>query len=166
MAVPGMRHADVPAEVQETATTLLAKAIEVHRELGPGLRERDYRDCLVLELEEAGVAVEREVHVDLVYKGRRLERAARFDLVLNGLLLVELKAVETLHPHHWLQTRSYVRFGGFPLGILLNFHAGRLVDGWHRILPGRRPSAVTAATAPPRHRMKGGREDDPSGRSV
>ena len=150
MGVNGMRHADVPADVNALASTLLGCAIELHRGLGPGLREQDYADCLAIDLEERGLAVEREKPLSLVYKGRALPRAARLDMVIEGRLPVELKAVDALHPHHFLQARSYVRFGGFPLGILVNFHAARLVDGWHRILPGKvfPPVASPAVPAP------------------
>lgn len=121
--------------------------MRAHRALGPGLRERDYRDCFLIELEEAGAAAEREVHCDLVYKGTRLERAVRFDVIVDGHLLLELKAVDVLHPQHFLQARSYVRSGGFSLGVLVNFHAPRLVDGWHRILPGRHFPGVAPVAA-------------------
>ncbi len=142
-----LRHADVDPLANALAAILLDESIEVHRALGPGLREEDYRDCLVIELQERGVAVEIEKRLDLVYKGRTLERAARIDLVLEGRLAVELKAVEQLHPHHFMQARSYVRFGGFPLGILVNFHAPRLIDGWHRILPGIVPPGVASVAS-------------------
>gem|GEM_PF-2355419 len=120
--------------------------------LGPGLREQDYADCLAIDLDQQGLVVERERPLSLVYKGRALSRAARLDLLIEGRLPVELKAVDTLHPHHFLQARSYVRFGGFPLGILVNFHAARLIDGWHRILPGKSiPSTAPPAAAASSH---------------
>jgi GxxExxY protein len=131
-----MRLQDVPSLTNEAARRVMDCALEVHRALGPGLKEADYRDCLVMELEDAGVSVRQEVRLRLHYKERVLLRGARVDLVVDDRLPVELKAVESLHPKHFLQTRSYVKFGGFDLGILVNFNEARLVDGWHRVLPG------------------------------
>jgi GxxExxY protein len=148
-----MRHADVAPELANVVETVMDAAIDVHRALGPGLREPHYHDCLEAELLLAGLEVESRVDVDLLYKGRALRSAAQFDLVVQRKLLIEIKAVEALHPHHFMQARSYVRFGRFPLGILVNFHAPRLVDGWHRILPGTIPEHAAVAAAP-RRRMR------------
>lgn len=142
-----MRLRDVSDETNRLARMVMDASLEVHRALGPGLREADYQDCLVFELEERGLSVSKETRLPLRYKDRILLRGSRVDLVVEERLPVELKAVESLHPKHFLQARSYVKFGGHDLGVLVNFNEARLVDGWHRVLPGR-PSVHVARVAP------------------
>ena len=144
---------DIDPEANRLAGIFLDCAVRVHRALGPGLREEYYRQCVLLELTKRRVRWETRVRYDLVYDGHLLPNCVEFDVVVEDRLLVELKAVELLAPHHFVQVRSYIRFGGFPLGILVNFHTGRLVDGWHRILPGQIPSD-SAPVAASRRRMR------------
>jgi len=124
---------------------ILGAAIEVHRHLGPGLLESAYRACLIDELKAAGLHVRSEVAVPVMYKGRSIEGAYRADLVVEGAVLVELKAVEQILPIHEAQTLTYMRLGNLPLGLLLNFNVSRLKDGIRRFIarpiPGPQPTS-------------------------
>lgn len=113
---------------------ILGAAIEVHRELGPGLLENAYRECLVDELRRTGLCVERELALPVVFRGRKIDFAYRADLVVNEEVLVELKAVEVLLPIHEAQTLTYMRLAHLPVGLLLNFHVPRLKDGIRRFV--------------------------------
>ncbi|AQG79787.1 GxxExxY protein [Spirosoma montaniterrae] len=111
---------------------IIGRAIEVHRALGPGLLESAYRDCLAYELQLAGLYVEREKALPIVYKEVRLEHGYRLDLLVEGELVVELKTVETLTDVHAAQLLTYLRLGQFPLGLLINFQVKMLRDGIKR----------------------------------
>ena len=113
---------------------ILRSAIEVHRQLGPGLLENAYRECLVDEMRADGLSVEREVSLPIVFRGRKIDFAYRADLVIEKEVLVELKAVEELLPVHEAQTLTYMRLGGLRVGLLLNFHATLLKNGIRRFV--------------------------------
>jgi GxxExxY protein len=109
-------------------------AITVHRCLGPGLLESAYRACLAYELREAGLFVETEVPFPIEYERMRLDIGYRVDMIVERQLIVELKTVAKLMPIHDAQLLSYLKLGGFKLGLLLNFHSYRLTDGMKRIV--------------------------------
>ena len=113
----------------EIGTLILAAAIEVHRELGPGLLESVYEVVLAQELTLRGLAVERQVAVSIVYKGLRFEEGFRADLIVEGKVLLELKSVERVTPAHKKQVQTYLRLTGLKLGYLLNFGEAVLKDG-------------------------------------
>jgi GxxExxY protein len=113
---------------------VIGAAIEVHRVLGPGLLESAYAESLAHELAERRIPHAREVSLPLVYKGTRLDASYRLDFVVAECLLVELKAVESLHPIHTAQVITYMKLGGFAQALLLNFNAPRLKDGLKRLL--------------------------------
>lgn len=116
---------------------VIGAAIEVHRVLGPGLLESIYERCLLRELELRGIAVTRQQQVRIDYKGFVFNEELRFDLLVDGVLLLELKAVQDILPIHKAQLLSYMKLLDVPLGLLLNFHEIKLVDGVSRmILPG------------------------------
>ena len=119
------------AEGQLTSI-VIGKAIEVHRALGPGLLESAYQECLLYELQEAGLFVEREKALPIVYKEVRLEHGYRLDLLVEGQLVIELKTVEQLTDVHTAQILTYLRLGAFPLGLLINFHVKMLREGIRR----------------------------------
>lgn len=119
------------AEGQLTSI-VIGKAIEVHRTLGPGLLESAYQECLLYELQQAGLFVEREKALPIVYKEIRLEHGYRLDLLIEGLLVIELKTVEALTDVHTAQILTYLRLGNFPLGLLINFHVKMLREGIRR----------------------------------
>jgi GxxExxY protein len=118
----------------ELTGRIVGAAIEVHRHLGPGLLESAYRACLVDELKAASLHVRSEVALPINYKGRVIEGAYRADLVVEGTVLVELKAVEFILPIHEAQTLTYMRLGNLPVGLLLNFNVPRLKDGIRRFI--------------------------------
>ena len=117
--------------------TIIAAAIEVHRNKGPGLIESVYEWCLVRELELRGLACASQKSVVIEYKGFKREEPLRFDVLVESCLLVEVKAVETIHPIHKAQLLSYMKLLNIPLGLLINFHEMKVTDGVSRlILPG------------------------------
>lgn len=116
---------------------IIGGAIEVHRDKGPGLVESVYEWCLLKELELRGLACTSQSMVRIEYKGFTREEPLRFDLLVEGCVLVELKAVQEVLPIHKAQLLSYMKLLGVPIGLLINFHELRLADGVSRlILPG------------------------------
>jgi GxxExxY protein len=117
--------------------TVIAAAIEVHRDKGPGLIESIYEWCLLKELELRGIPCVSQKSVRIDYKGFTREEPLRFDVLVEGCLLVETKAVEKIMPIHKAQLLSYMKLLNIPLGLLINFHEMKVVDGVSRlILPG------------------------------
>lgn len=108
-------------------------AIRVHDRLGPGLLESIYRDCLVIELIAYGFTVEVERRVQIVYREQRVRDDLRLDILVNGTSVVEIKAVERLHPVHKAQVITYLKLSGLPAGLLLNFNAVSLRAGLQRL---------------------------------
>ena len=116
---------------------IIAAAIEVHRDKGPGLIESIYEWCLVKELELRGLQSVSQKSVIIEYKGFTREEPLRFDVLVEGCVLVEAKAVEKVVPIHKAQLLSYMRLLNVPLGLLINFHEMKVTDGVVRlILPG------------------------------
>jgi GxxExxY protein len=113
----------------EIGTLVLSAAIEVHRELGPGLFESVYEAVLAHELADRGLLVERQVPVPIAYKGIRFDEGFRADLIVNRRVLLELKSVERVTPAHKKQVQTYLRLTGLKLGYLLNFGEAVLRDG-------------------------------------
>lgn len=115
--------------------SIIGAALEVHRELGPGLLENAYQACLTFELLNRGFSIERQKPLPVVYKDQRLDCGYRLDLVVEGAVIVEIKAVERLERGHSVQLLSYLRFAKCPIGLLFNFHAGFLTrDGLRRVV--------------------------------
>src|SRR5262245_10723040 len=108
---------------------VIGLAIEVHRALGPGLLESAYEDCLCYELRTAGIEHQRQIALPVRYKSIRLESGFKIDVLVQRLLVLELKAVERILPVHEAQLLTYLRLGGFSVGLLLNFHVAVLKDG-------------------------------------
>lgn len=115
---------------------VIGAAIEIHRELGPGLLESAYRRCLGHELFLRGIPFEKEYPLPLEYKGIRLEAGYRPDLLVDGRVIVEVKSVQALAPIHDAQLLTYLRLGGWRLGLLINFNVIVLKDGIHRRILG------------------------------
>ena len=117
--------------------SLIGAAIEVHRDKGPGLIESIYEWCLCKELELRGLSCVSQRIVVVEYKGFTREEPLRCDLLIEGCVLVEVKAVKEVLPIHKAQLLSYMKLLNIPLGLLINFHELKLVDGVHRLmLPG------------------------------
>ena len=116
---------------------VIAAAIEVHRDKGSGLIESIYEWCLTKELELRGLTCVSQKNVVIRYKGFTREEPLRFDMLVEGCLLVEGKAVEKMVPIHKAKLLSYMKLMDIPIGLLINFHEMKLTDGVHRlILPG------------------------------
>lgn len=120
---------------EELTNTILGAAVEVHRLLGPGLLESVYARCLVHELELRGIAVRVEAPFDVEYKGVVLPSGYRVDLLVADAVVVEVKAVDKVHPIHRAQLLTYLRLSGTRVGLLLNFNVEMLVrDGMTRVV--------------------------------
>jgi GxxExxY protein len=119
-------------EVDRLTEAIIGAAIEVHRALGPGLLESAYEECLAHELGLRGLPFERQVALPVTYKGVRLDAGYRLDLVVARSVVVELKAVQAIEPIHEAQLLSYLRLGGWKVGLLINFHVPVLKDGIRR----------------------------------
>ena len=118
--------------INELTYEIIGAAIEVHKLLGPGLLESAYRESLCRELSLRGISFRRECGVPLEYKGIRLDCGYRMDLLVQDLVVVEIKAIETLAPVHDAQLLTYLRVGGWKVGLLINFNVVVLKDGIHR----------------------------------
>jgi len=108
-------------------------AIEVHRNLGPGLLESTYCECLSWELGDAGLSYARQVEIPVIYKGRRLSAMYRADFVVADHVVVEIKAIDRLAPVHEAQLLTYMKHAGIRVGLLFNFHSAVLKDGLRRL---------------------------------
>ena len=113
---------------------VIGLAIEVHRQLGPGLLESANEECLCLELQEAGLAFRRQVPLPITYKSVRLDCGYRLDLVIEDQLILELKSVESLLPIHEAQVLTYMKLSGLRTGLLLNFNSTVLKNGIRRLM--------------------------------
>lgn len=113
---------------------VIGAAIEVHKILGPGLLESAYEACLCRELELHGCHVKRQIYVDLQYKGVQVKRAYRIDVMIDDLLLLEIKAVEEFPAIHKLQMLTYLKLTGKPIGLIINFNVPVLWKGVRRLL--------------------------------
>lgn len=121
-------------DINEVTGKILAKACEVHTCLGPGLLESAYEQCLCHELRQCGLKVERQKPLPVIYKGEEIECGYRSDIVVNGIVIIELKAVETIHPIHTAQLITYLKLSGIKHGLLINFNVQHLRDGIKRIV--------------------------------
>jgi GxxExxY protein len=121
-------------EFDPISRTVIGLAIEVHRTLGPGLLESAYEQCLCHELTQHALTFRRQVPVPVNYKGLQLECCYRLDIVVEGSLIVEIKAVDRLLPVHNAQLLTYLKLTGIGVGLLLNFHTVVLRDGLRRMI--------------------------------
>jgi GxxExxY protein len=134
------------AEIRDPLThQVIGAAIEVHRNLGPGILESAFEACLCFELAERGLGVERQVGLPLIYKGVKLNLGYRPDLIVEGALFVELKSVERLITQHEAQVLTYLKLSGLQTGLLINIQSQPLIKGIKRLV--RSTSAVSAVSA-------------------
>lgn len=128
----------MPYPTADSALTgaIIGAAIEVHRQLGPGLLESAYEECLAVELKDGGFSVERQTVLPVTYKGRALDAGYRIDLLVNDEVIVELKAVQKLEPIHDAQLLTYLKLAGKRHGLLFNFNVAVLKDGIRRMVNG------------------------------
>ena len=121
-------------DIDTLTGSIIGAAIEVHRELGPGLLESSYQACLSWELIQRGLDFERQKRLPLTYKGTDIEFGYRLDLLVEDLVVVEIKAVESLTPVHAAQILTYLRLTTCPVGLLINFNVRYLRDGLRRFV--------------------------------
>ena len=122
------------SEINSVTDAIIGAAIEVHRQLGPGLLESVYRKCLAFELRKRGHHVVEEQPIPVIYDGQKLECGFRADLFVDKLVIAELKAKSVIHPVDHAQVLSHLRLMNLPVGLLLNFHEVKLIDGLNRIV--------------------------------
>jgi GxxExxY protein len=113
---------------------IIGCAIEVHRHLGPGLLESAYQECLYHELLLAGLSVQKEKPMPIVYKDVKLNHGYRIDLLVNNKVVIEIKTVEVFTNVHTAQVLTYLKLGNYKLGLLLNFYVTSLKSGIKRII--------------------------------
>jgi GxxExxY protein len=121
------------AYLNQLTHSVIGAAIEVHRVIGPGFLESVYEEALVIELSEREISFVRQPIIATSYKGHQIGEA-RLDLLVDGCLIVELKAVESLLPVHKAQVISYLKMTGLRLGLLINFNVPLLTDGLQRVI--------------------------------
>ncbi|MCF8460222.1 MAG: GxxExxY protein [Flavobacteriales bacterium] len=118
----------------ELTGLIIGAAIEVHRELGPGLLESVYQSCLLMELKELGLGIKTELPLPVIYKGIQLDQGYRIDVLVENEVVVELKTVDRLIDVHTAQILTYMRLGKYPLGLLINFNVKLLKTGVRRFV--------------------------------
>ena len=118
----------------EISKKIIGLAIEVHKQLGPGLLESAYQECLYYELKKAGLKVVKEKPMPIVYKEVKLNHGYRIDLLVEDKVVIEIKTVDAFIDVHTAQVLTYLRLGNYKLGLLLNFHTTILKNGIKRII--------------------------------
>src|SRR5688572_16137860 len=117
----------------ELTKRIIGASIEVHKELGPGLLESVYEHCLAHELVKAGLSIQRQHPLPVVYKGEKLDLGFRLDIWVNEKVIVEVKAVEFLNDIHLAQVLTYLKLSNCKLGLLINFNELKLINGVKRV---------------------------------
>ncbi|WP_038052626.1 GxxExxY protein [Thioalkalivibrio sp. ALJ1] len=120
-------------EFDPISREVIGAAIEVHRELGPGLMESVYERCLAHELRQRGIECETQVPMPVAYKGETIEAGYRIDLLVRQCLMVELKSVDAINGLHKAQLLTYMKLARVDTGLLINFNAPVLKDGIRRL---------------------------------
>jgi GxxExxY protein len=133
--------------INEISQGIIGAAIEVHRTLGPGLLESAYEHCLSHEFSLRQIPFERQLPLPIDYKGVRLDCGYRLDFLVAETVVVEVKAIEALLPIHQAQLLSYLKLGGWKLGLLVNFHVPLLREGIKRVVLGlEEPRTLSSPT--------------------
>ena len=118
----------------EISNKIIGLGIDIHQSLGPGLLESAYKECLYYRIQREGIFVEKEKPMPLIYREVKLDCGYRIDLLVNRMVVVEIKSVEALNEVHFAQTLTYMKLGGYKLGLLINFNVSLLKDGIKRIV--------------------------------
>jgi GxxExxY protein len=130
-----VRHELEPMELNKLSSKIIKAAINVHQELGPGLLESVYQTCMLIELKKAGLEVRSEVPLPIVYQGQKVsDEGFRIDILVEDLIVVELKSVEKVQPVHQKQLLPYLRLAKKQLGLLINFNEVLLKNGITRVI--------------------------------
>ena len=130
-----------PMTIDEVTHRVIKAAMAVHSAIGPGLLEKAYDACLYYELRKDGLQFEHQLKVPVSYQGIRIDAGFRVDYLVEKCVLVELKAVEKIHPVHSAQVLSYLRLTGLTVGLLINFNVVHLRDGIHRKVNNYQPES-------------------------
>jgi GxxExxY protein len=120
-------------EFKALTAEIIGAAIEVHRQLGPGLLESAYEECLAWELMQKGLSVKRQVCIPVRYKELRIEDGYRIDMLINDMVILELKCIDSFQPIHTAQVLTYLKMTGLKLGLLLNFKVDVMRKGIKRV---------------------------------
>jgi len=123
-------------ELNKITESIIGAAIDVHRELGPGLLESSYEVCLAHELAKKGLHFERQKELPITYQEVRIDCGYRIDLLVESEVIVELKAIDKLQPIHQAQLLTYLKLSGCKVGLLINFNVRILKDGIKRLVNG------------------------------
>lgn len=118
----------------EISAIIIGLAIDVHKALGPGLLESAYKECLYYKIKEAGLFVEKEKPMPLIFEEINLDCGYRIDLLIENKVVIELKSVDCLNDVHLAQTLTYMKLGNYKLGLLINFNVALLKDGIKRVV--------------------------------
>ena len=121
-------------EINKLSEIIIGCAIKVHRVLGPGLLESAYQECLCYELKKAGLSIEREKPMPIVYDDIKLDHGYRIDILVEDRVVVELKTVESFRDVHFAQVLTYMKLGNYKLGLLFNFNVKILINGIKRFI--------------------------------
>ncbi len=113
---------------------IIGLAIEVHRQLGPGLLESAYQECLYYEIMNSGLVVEKQKALPIIYKDIKLDHGYRIDLLIENTIVIELKTVEAFTDVHFAQILTYLKLGNYPLGLLINFDSKILKNNIKRFI--------------------------------
>jgi GxxExxY protein len=124
----------IPEDLEAISYAVIGLAIEVHRQLGPGLLESAYQECLYFEIKNVGLVVEKEIALPIIYKNLKLEQGYRIDLLVENKLVIELKTVENFTPVHFAQILTYLKLGKYPLGLLINYNSKILRNNIKRFI--------------------------------
>ena len=118
----------------ELSNKIIGLAIEVHQSLGPGLLESAYKECLYYKLKKEGLSVAKEIPMPFVYEDVKLDCGYRIDILVENKIVIEIKSVEALNDVHLAQTLTYIKLGGYKLGLLINFNVYMLKEGIRRVV--------------------------------
>lgn len=120
--------------INELSSRIIGAAIEVHKTLGPGLLESAYEECLCYDLEERGIAFERQLPITITYKDHAVNCSYRIDILVEDAIVIELKAVDRIEPIHKAQLLTYMKLSEKKLGLLINFNVSLLKEGIIRLV--------------------------------
>jgi GxxExxY protein len=118
----------------QISNTIIGSAIEVHKQLGPGLLESAYQACLAYELSQKGLNIRQEVPMPVVYKEVKLNHGYRIDILVEKKIVIEVKSVDTLTLVHEAQLLTYLKLGNYKIGLVLNFHVSMMENGIKRMV--------------------------------
>ncbi len=121
----------------EIATLVFNAALKVHKELGPGLLESAYEECLYYEIKKSGLKVEKQKALPLIYEEVKMDIGYRIDLIIENKFIIEIKSVESLNDVHLAQILTYLKLSNCKLGMLINFNVSLIKNGIKRVINGK-----------------------------